>query len=52
MKKYLRLLGLLAILGLFVTGQSGCTGCGTSGGCIEGILFLPLRRDDNSQLLW
>ena len=32
MKKYLRLLALLAILGLFVMGQSGCTGCGTGSG--------------------
>ncbi|MGC8718207.1 MAG: clostripain-related cysteine peptidase [bacterium] len=30
MKKYLRLLALLVILGLFVMGQSGCTGCGGS----------------------
>ena len=28
MKKYSRLLALLVILGLFVMGQSGCTGCG------------------------
>ena len=32
MKKYSRLLALLVILGLFVMGQSGCTGCGTSSG--------------------
>jgi len=31
MKKYLRLLALLAILGLFVMGQSGCTGSDASG---------------------
>ena len=30
MKKYLRLLALLVILGLFIMGQSGCTGCGGS----------------------
>jgi len=30
MKKYLRLMVLLVILGLFVMGQSGCTGCGGS----------------------
>lgn len=27
MKKYLKLLALLVILGLFIMGQSGCTGC-------------------------
>ena len=32
MKKYLRLLALLVILGLFVMGQSGCTGCGINSG--------------------
>ena len=32
MKKYSRLLALLVILSLFVMGQSGCTGCGTSSG--------------------
>jgi len=32
MKKYSRLLALLVILGLFVMGQSGCTGCGINSG--------------------
>ena len=32
MKKYLKLLGLLLVLSLFLMGQSGCTGCGTSSG--------------------
>jgi len=39
MKKYLRLLGLLLVLGLFIMGQSGCTGCG--GGGVTGDTTKP-----------
>jgi hypothetical protein len=39
MKKYSRLLALLLILGLFIMGQSGCTGCG--GGGVTGDTTKP-----------
>jgi len=54
MKKYLRLMALLVILGLFIMGQSGCTGCG--GGGVTGDTTKPnviiTSPANNSTVSW
>jgi murein DD-endopeptidase MepM/ murein hydrolase activator NlpD len=59
MKKYLKLLGLLLVLGLFIMGQAGCPGCRdttkpnvaitspTNNSTVSGIVTIQATANDN-----